>query len=180
AAAHCPSPTRASARSSRAQRSSAQRSARRRPSLRLLKDQLAGLAIDAAQWIDHLLVAAVQRPFDGLVEPAIGAAPIDEVRGKARRRIREREDRVLLVGRRAREPERRFLAIAAELRKVDAIGTRLDTQEFVILHRALHHLLAGADEHAAAIRQPLLAEIALVDGTLPAPGKPRERRDGTM
>src|SRR5512142_1959604 len=80
----------------------------------LFQDEIAGLAAHAAHRIDHALVGAVQRPFDRLVEPAVDAPAIDEPRRKSRGRADEGEDRVLVLGRGAREPERRLLPITGE------------------------------------------------------------------
>ena len=46
---------------------------------------------------------------------------------------------------------------------VNAVGARLEAQVLVVLRLVLHHVVARADHHAAAQRQPVLAEFALVD-----------------
>ena len=45
-------------------------------------------------------------------------------------------------------------------------------QVFVALHLALEHGRADAEQHAAAQRHPLLAKVALVDGSAPASVEP--------
>ena len=51
-----------------------------------LPDELAALAIDAAHRIDHLAVLALELAFDRRVQPAFGAAPIDDPLRKIVRR----------------------------------------------------------------------------------------------
>src|SRR5690348_1458217 len=91
----------------------------------LLEDQLPRFAVDTAKRIDDAPLLAVERALDRLVEPAVGTAPVHEPRRECVGHVREREDRVFVLDRRTRELERRFLAVARELREHDAVGARL-------------------------------------------------------
>src|SRR4030095_6245695 len=71
--------------------------------------QFPALAADPPHRIDDFLVLAVDLALDGRVEPSIDPAAIQDVFRKLVTGIRERVDRVLVIGCRGRELERGFL-----------------------------------------------------------------------
>ena len=158
-------------------------SARRTASaIALISDELAALAVDAAHRIDHLAILAFELAFDRRVQPAFGPAPIDDPLRELVRRDWEREDRVAV--RRRRSPtslnadfllaRRQRDVVARRRRAARCAGTRSPAS------CPASTVWPDAEQHAAAQRHPVLAELALVDRAAPAAVRARtsESSDG--